>query len=125
MLDGLTDKKERIERELAQYCETYRKETARLRSRFTDLAQALPEGVAVVDFVRYLDWSDPKSAAPGNQPTARFTAFVLRRDASRDTAWPVWNSAPSADRPRRRNLAHLDPGWEPWCGSCAVRTGPR
>ena len=82
LLDGLTAEKERIERELARSSESYRKETARLRSPFTDLARVLPDGVAVVEFVRYLDWSDPKSAAPGGQPTARFAAFVLRRDAS-------------------------------------------
>ncbi|WP_250847104.1 CHAT domain-containing protein [Aquisphaera insulae] len=80
LLESLTETKERLERELARNCEGYRKETARLRSRFTDLAHALSEGVAVVDFVRYLDWSDPKSAAPGNQPAPRFAAFVLRNE---------------------------------------------
>ena len=80
-LEELTTEKEQIERDLAEGCEPFRRQRERLRSRFTDLARRLPDGVAVVDFVRYYDWSDPKAAAPGSGPIPRFTAFVLRRDA--------------------------------------------
>ena len=108
----MTAEKEQIERDLAEGCEPFRRQRERLRSRFTDLARRVPDGVAVVDFVRYYDWSDPKAAAPGSGPVPRFTAFVLRRDAAAPgyrlarlelgpaapidldvTAWRAWHQA--------------------------------
>ncbi len=71
LLQQLTDRKERLEKELAGVLPASDRETP----PYTELGLALPDGAAFLDFYRYRDWD-----AKANKWTdAHYAVFVLRK----------------------------------------------
>jgi len=74
-VDKLTDKKERLESDLAGRSEEFRK--SRQKVTLESLQAALPADAALVDFLDYT--VRPSSARPGDEPARQLVAFVVRR----------------------------------------------
>ena len=71
LVQDLTDKKERLEKELAALLPA----SDRAKLPFTELANRLPEGAAFIDLYRYADW-DNKTR---KWDDGHYAAFVLRK----------------------------------------------
>jgi CHAT domain-containing protein len=80
LLDNARDRKEKTERMLAEKSIAFRQDQARAQLGLKEIAAALPEGAALIAFVRYarhdLQKSGAGKAAP--EPVPSYAAFVLR-----------------------------------------------
>jgi CHAT domain-containing protein len=78
-LAELTERKEQIEVELFRTSTAFRKERTSARLPSSRLAQSLPAGTALVDFLVY-NHGDPTIADVHKSSESRLAAFILRRD---------------------------------------------
>lgn len=80
ILDAARDRKEKAERMLAEKSIAFRQDQARAQIGLKGIAASLPEGAALVAFVRYakrdLQKSGARKAAP--EPVPSYAAFALR-----------------------------------------------
>jgi CHAT domain-containing protein/tetratricopeptide (TPR) repeat protein len=73
-LQALTERKERLERELAQRVPALERERSLDQAPFTDLLKALPKDAAFIDLVRY----ERREQDPKERRLHHYAAFVLR-----------------------------------------------
>jgi CHAT domain-containing protein/tetratricopeptide (TPR) repeat protein len=73
-LRELTERKERLERDLARRLLDFQRRDTLARAPYTDLVQHLPGHVAFIDLLRYYHF--PRG--PKSNPTPHYLAFVLR-----------------------------------------------
>ena len=80
LLDDARDGKEKAERMLAQKSIAFRQDQARAQLGLKDIAASLPEGAALVAYVRYAKYDFQKLGAGKvtPQPVPSYAAFVLR-----------------------------------------------
>jgi len=80
VLDDARDRKEKAERMLAEKSIAFRQDQARAQIGLNEIAASLPEGAALVAFVRFarreLQQTGTRKAAP--EPVPAYAAFVLR-----------------------------------------------
>jgi len=82
LLDDTREQKETVERELAQASVAFRQDQARAQLGAEDIVAALPQGAALVSFVRYLK-ADVQKPVPGKgapELVLWYAAFVLRAE---------------------------------------------
>jgi len=80
LLDDARDRKEKAERMLAEKSAAFRQEQSRTQLGLNEIAASLPEGAALVAFVRYARRDRQKSGASKGapEPVPSYAAFVLR-----------------------------------------------
>ena len=80
LLDDAGDRKEKAERMLAEKSIAFRQHQARAHLGLKEIAEALPEGVALIAFVRYAkhDLQKRGSSKGAPEPVPSYAAFVLR-----------------------------------------------
>jgi CHAT domain-containing protein len=80
LLDDARDGKEKAERVLAEKSAAFRQDQARAQLGLKDIAASLPQGTALVAFVRYAryDFQKPGTGKVAPQPVPSYAAFVLR-----------------------------------------------
>jgi CHAT domain-containing protein/tetratricopeptide (TPR) repeat protein len=81
----LTDRKESIERMLAEKSGEFRQQRAQLELKPDRLRSSLPPGSALVDFLEYTRYSPPPERRGLLKQERHLAAFILRRD--RETQW--------------------------------------
>jgi CHAT domain-containing protein/Tfp pilus assembly protein PilF len=74
-LRELTERKERLERDLARRLPDFQRRDTLARAPYTDLVQHLPAHTAFVDLLRYSYYTRDRKT----KPTPQYVAFVLRR----------------------------------------------
>jgi hypothetical protein len=81
MIKDLSAEKERLERELAAAVPEFARKRALEQSRYGDLLKVLPEGMAVLDLVRFTRFEqDPQvKGKQGERRTPGYVGFVLSR----------------------------------------------
>jgi tetratricopeptide (TPR) repeat protein len=73
-LRELTERKERLERDLARRLPDFQRRETLARAPYADLVRHLPAHAAFIDLLHYNHWSrDPRA-----KPTTHYVAFVLR-----------------------------------------------
>ncbi|HYM75251.1 MAG TPA: CHAT domain-containing tetratricopeptide repeat protein [Candidatus Dormibacteraeota bacterium] len=80
VLDNARDRKEKAERALAEKSIAFRQDQARARIGLKEIAASLPEGAALVAFVRYARRDPQRSGASKGapEPVPSYAALVLR-----------------------------------------------
>jgi tetratricopeptide (TPR) repeat protein len=80
-LRALTERKEQLERQLAQQLPEFKRELELARRPFTDLIERLPNRVVFLDLLRYTDTEqDPQVAgAKGERRIPRYVGLILAR----------------------------------------------
>jgi len=80
LLDNARDRKEKTERMLAEKSIAFRQDQARAQLGLKEIAASLPEGAALVAFVRYArrDLQKPGARKAAPEPVPSYAAFVLR-----------------------------------------------
>jgi len=80
VLDAAQDRKEKAERMLAEKSIAFRQDQARAQIGLKEIAASLPEGAALVAFVRYARHDLQRSGASKGvpEPVPSYAAFVLR-----------------------------------------------
>jgi CHAT domain-containing protein/Tfp pilus assembly protein PilF len=80
LLDGASERKEKAEQRLAEKSIAFRQDQARAQLGLKEIAASLPEGSALVAFVRYArhDLQKPGASKAAPQPVPSYAAFVLR-----------------------------------------------
>ncbi len=91
LLDDTREQKETAERELAQASIAFRQDQVRARLGSRDIAAALPQGAALVSFVRYLkyDLQRPAAGKTISEPVLWYAAFVLHAEKAEPDLLPV------------------------------------
>jgi CHAT domain-containing protein len=81
MIKELGSEKERLERELAEAVPEFARNHALEQSRHQDLLKVLPEGTAVLDFVRFtrFEWDPQVKGKKGEHRTPSYVGFVLAK----------------------------------------------
>ena len=130
MLEELTARRGRLERELADLSADFRQQQDRSPIGSRELRAALPEATCLVDFVEYTRYSLDKQNPPEIQEEQHLLAFVLRREQQEAVLVDLGPSEPLAalidqwratySSPKPLNRKQLDPGaelrrllWEP------------
>jgi CHAT domain-containing protein/tetratricopeptide (TPR) repeat protein len=80
LLDEVRERKEKAEQMLAERSIAFRQEQARTQLGLQEISAALPQGTAIVAFVRYAryDLQKPEVAKVAPEPVPSYAAFVLR-----------------------------------------------
>jgi CHAT domain-containing protein/tetratricopeptide (TPR) repeat protein len=80
LLDDSRVRKEKAERMLAEKSIAFRRDQARAQLGLKEIAAALPEGAALIAFVRYArhDLQKPGASKGAPEPVPSYAAFVLR-----------------------------------------------
>jgi tetratricopeptide (TPR) repeat protein len=80
LLDDARNRKEKAERMLAEKSVAFREEQARAQLGLKEIGASLPEGAALVAFVRYArhDLQKPEANKVAPEPVPSYAAFVLR-----------------------------------------------
>jgi tetratricopeptide (TPR) repeat protein/CHAT domain-containing protein len=81
MIQELGSKKERLERELAAAVPEFGRNRVLQQSVHSDLLKAMPEGTAVIDFLRFIRFEqDPQAKGKkGERRTASYVGFLLAK----------------------------------------------
>jgi CHAT domain-containing protein len=127
----LTQDKEDLEKRLARQLSLAPPHPVTAEESPRRLCEVLPAGAVFIDLIRYTDfaWDDKGNGRTEEKYTARYTAFVLRKDtppvcvelgeaAAIDEAWAAWREAITAPRPdvraeRKAAASFARLAWQP------------
>ncbi len=135
LVQKLSDEKEELEKRLVRQLRLAQAAKPE-NTAPAQLSQALPEGTAFIDFIRYIDLSqDPKvPGVKGEKRTPRYVAFIVPAGAAAvrvelgeagpvEKAWAAWHRALTGDRPDRAAAAELARlVWQPLRAKLPART---